>query len=443
MSDKVFLDIVNMSITGSFAILIIMLARLLLKKAPKVFSYTLWFVAFFRLLVPVSFESVLSILPFNTTPLSTDMLYIETPYVETGVKAIDSVINPVVATEVFGSNANVYQIFTFWGKIIWFIGVLAFCLYSIRSYSKLKKKLQSAVILRDNIYISQGVGTPFALGLRNPKIYLPSNLADAQEYVIAHEQTHLARRDNIAKILGYVVLILHWFNPLVWLAFKLFVTDMEMSCDESVIRNSKEDIRKEYSRSLLELSIEKSTLGVPMAFAEGNPKERIKNVMKSNTKKIIGFAGIGAVILIAVIAICLIPNRPQYATAKEIFAEIPAIPNPPAPHAEVRVSDSSADITNSEAYNQLLTLIDSIEINTQEAKKGPWISNDNGFDLVVAGTNAIILYRTDGTKHSIINFTEDFSKIWIETQAIPSYTYNVKDPAEVQKVLAAFLDSNS
>ena len=178
MSDKVFLDIVNMSITGSFAILIIILARLLLKKAPKVFSYALWFVAFFRLLVPVSFESVLSILPFNTTPLSTDMLYIETPYVETGIKAIDSVINPVVATEVFGSTANVYQIFTFWGKIIWLIGVLSFCLYSIRSYSKLKKKLQSAVLLRDNIYISQVICTPFALGLQNPKIYLPSNLAD-------------------------------------------------------------------------------------------------------------------------------------------------------------------------------------------------------------------------------------------------------------------------
>ncbi len=356
MSDKVFLDIVNMSITGSFAILIIMLARLLLKKAPKVFSYALWFVAFFRLLVPVSFESVLSILPFNTTPLSTDMLYIETPYVETGIKAIDSVINPVVATEVFDSTANVYQIFTFWGKIIWFIGVCAFCLYSIRSYSKLKKKLQSAVLLRDNIYISQVVGTPFALGLRNPKIYLPSNLADAQEYVIAHEQTHLARRDNLAKILGYVVLILHWFNPLVWLAFKLFVTDMEMSCDESVIRNSKEDIRKEYSRSLLELSIEKSTLGIPMAFAEGNPKERIKNVMKSNTKKIIGFAGLGAVILIVVIAICLIPNRPQYATAKQTITEINAIATPSATHAEIKTADGNKTITDSAYFNELLTL---------------------------------------------------------------------------------------
>ena len=435
MSDKVFLDIVNMSITGSFAILIIMLARLLLKKAPKVFSYALWFVAFFRLLVPVSFESVLSILPFNTTPLSTDMLYIETPYVETGIKAIDSVINPVVATEVFGSTANVYQIFTFWGKIIWFIGVFAFCLYSIRSYSRLKKKLQSAVLLRDNIYISQVISTPFALGLRNPKIYLPSNLADAQEYVIAHEQTHLARRDNLAKILGYVVLILHWFNPLVWLAFKLFVTDMEMSCDESVIRNSKEDIRKEYSRSLLELSIEKSTLGIPMAFAEGNPKERIENVMKSNTKKIIGFAGLGAVILIVVIAICLIPNRPQYATAKQTITEINAIATPSATHAEIKTADGNKTITDSAYFNELLTFVEGIEINTKEVKRGSWIDSEEN--------NKITFYRADNSMDSIISFTSDYSKIWIETSATISFTYSVKDPAEVQKGLAAFLGNNS
>lgn len=435
MSDKVFLDIVNMSITGSFAILIIILARLLLKKTPKVFSYALWFVAFFRLLVPVSFESVLSILPFNTTPLSTDMLYIETPYVETGIKAIDSVINPVVATEVFGSNANVYQIFTFWGKIIWFIGVFAFCLYSIRSYSKLKKKLQSAVLLRDNIYISQVISTPFALGLRNPKIYLPSNLTDAQEYVITHEQTHLAQRDNLAKILGYVVLILHWFNPLVWLAFKLFVTDMEMSCDESVIRNSKEDIRKEYSQSLLELSIEKSTLGVPMAFAEGNPKERIKNVMKSNTKKIIGFAGIGAVILIAVIAICLIPNRPQYATAKDAITGIPAIATQSATYAAIKTADGNTTITDSEGFNQLLNFIEGIEVNTKEVKRGSW--NDS------EGNNKITFYRADNSMDSVISFTSDYSKIWIETNATLSFTYSVKDPAEVQKGLAAFLGNNS
>ena len=194
MSDKIFLDVVNMSITGSFAMLIIILVRLLLRKAPKVFSYTLWFVAFFRLLVPFSFESVLSILPFNTMPLSTDMLYIETPCVETGIKVIDNVINPVVATEIFGSSINVYQAFTFCGKVIWYIGVFIFLLHTIRSYFILKEKLQSAVLLRDNIYITQTISTPFAIGLRNPKIYLPNNLASTQEYVIAHERAHLSQK---------------------------------------------------------------------------------------------------------------------------------------------------------------------------------------------------------------------------------------------------------
>ena len=384
MSDKIFLDVVNMSITGSFAILIIILVRLLLRKAPKVFSYTLWFVAFFRLLVPFSFESVLSILPFNTMPLSTDMLYIETPCVETGIKVIDNVINPVVATEIFGSSINVYQAFTFCGKIIWYIGVFIFLLHTIRSYFILKEKLQSAVLLRDNIYITQTISTPFAIGLRNPKIYLPNNLASTQEYVIAHERAHLSRHDNLAKVIGYAILVLHWFNPLVWIAFKLFVTDMEMSCDESVIRNSKEDIRKEYSRSLLELSIEKSTLGVPMAFAEGNPKERIKNVMKSNTKKIIGFAGLGAVILIVVIAICLIPNRPQYATAKDAITGIPAIATQSATYAAIKTADGNTTITDSEGFNQLLNFIEGIEVNTKEVKRGSW--NDS------EGNNKITFY---------------------------------------------------
>ena len=403
MSDKIFFDVVNMSITGSFAILIIILVRLLLRKAPKVFSYTLWFVAFFRLLVPFSFESVLSILPFNTMPLSTDMLYIETPCVETGIKAIDNVINPVVATEILGSSVNVYQAFTFCGKIIWYIGVFIFLLHSIRSYFKLKEKLQNAVLLRDNIYITQTISTPFAIGLRNPKIYLPNNLASTQEYVIAHEQAHLSRHDNLAKVIGYVILVLHWFNPLVWIAFKLFVTDMEMSCDESVIRKAKTDIRKEYSQSLLDLSIEKSTLGVPMAFAEGSPKERIINIMKSNTKKIIGFAGLGAVILIAVIAVCLIPNRPQYAAVKETITNIPAIATPSATYSEIKIADGSKNITDKVELDQLLTFIEGIEVNKKEVQKGSW---DNSED-----TNKITFYRSDNSMDSIISFTADYSKI--------------------------------
>lgn len=435
MSDKIFFDVVNMSITGSFAILIIILVRLLLRKAPKVFSYTLWFVAFFRLLVPFSFESVLSILPFNTMPLSTDMLYIETPCVETGIKVIDNVINPVVATEIFGSSINVYQAFTFCGKIIWYIGVFIFLLHTIRSYFKLKEKLQNAVLLRDNIYITQTISTPFAIGLRNPKIYLPSNLASTQEYVIAHEQAHLSRHDNLAKVIGYVILVLHWFNPLVWIAFKLFVTDMEMSCDESVIRKAKTDIRKEYSQSLLDLSIEKSTLGVPMAFAEGSPKERIINIMKSNTKKIIGFAGLGAVILIAVIAVCLIPNRPQYSTVKETITNIPAIATPSATYSEIKIADGSKTITDKAELDQLLTFIEGIEVNKKEVQKGSWDDSED--------TNKITFYRLDNSMDSIISFTADYSKIWIETNATSSFTYSVKDPVEVHNALAAFLNTEN
>lgn len=172
-----------------------------------------------------------------------------------------------------------------------------------------------------------------------------------------------------------------------------------------------------------------------MAFAEGNPKERIKNVMKSNTKKIIGFAGLGAVILIVVIAICLIPNRPQYATAKDAITGIPAIATQSATQAAIKTADGNTTITDSEGFNQLLNFIEGIEVNTKEVKRGSW--NDS------EGNNKITFYRADNSMDSVISFTSDYSKIWIETNATLSFTYSVKDPAEVQKGLAAFLGSNS
>lgn len=323
MSDKIFIDIVNMSLVGSFAIIITMIARLCLKKAPKIFSYALWAVAFSRLIIPFSFESFFSILPFNATPLSTDMLYIETPYVETGVKAIDNVLNPIVSSAVLDNTFNVYQATIFVGKVIWYSGVLILLIYSIVSYIRIKRVLDSSVHLRDNIFISEKIKIPFVAGFFNANIYLPKNFDNTQEYIILHEQTHIRRRDNILKIFAYAVLALHWFNPLVWIAFRLFVADMEMSCDESVIRKANTDIRKEYSQSLLNLSIQKQTVGTPIAFSEGNPKERIKNIM--NIKKTIGIVGVVSVILIAVIAICLIPNRPQFSTVSEVITNVPTI----------------------------------------------------------------------------------------------------------------------
>lgn len=172
-----------------------------------------------------------------------------------------------------------------------------------------------------------------------------------------------------------------------------------------------------------------------MAFAEGSPKERIINIMKSNTKKIIGFAGLGAVILIAVIAVCLIPNRPQYAAVKETITNIPAIATPSATYSEIKIADGSKNITDKVELDQLLTFIEGIEVNKKEVQKGSW---DNSED-----TNKITFYRSDNSMDSIISFTADYSKIWIETNATSSFTYSVKDPVEVHNALAAFLNTEN
>lgn len=431
MSDKIFIDIVNMSLVGSFAIIITMIARLCLKKAPKIFSYALWAVAFSRLIIPFSFESFFSILPFNATPLSTDMLYIETPYVETGVKAIDNVLNPIVSSAVLDNTFNVYQATIFVGKVIWYSGVLILLIYSIVSYIRIKRVLDSSVHLRDNIFISEKIKIPFVAGFFNANIYLPKNFDNTQEYIILHEQTHIRRRDNILKIFAYAVLALHWFNPLVWIAFRLFVADMEMSCDESVIRKANTDIRKEYSQSLLDLSIQKQTVGTPIAFSEGNPKERIKNIM--NIKKTIGIVGVVSVILIAVIAICLIPNRPQFSTVSEVITNVPTIRNSNVSSAKIKTEDGDIDVTDSDNLDHLLTFVESLEINKKE------ISRDRSEDR--DSTNTITFFRQDNTFDSSVNFNQDYSEMWISTNGTSSFTYKVKIPNEVKEQILEFISN--
>lgn len=428
MSDKIFIDILNMSLVGSFAIIITILARLCLKKAPKIFSYILWAIAFSRLIIPFSFESVFSILPFNTTPLSTDMLYIETPYVETGIQAIDNMLNPIVSSTIV-ENINIYQVAISVGKVIWYSGVLAFFIHSLISYIRLKKVLDSSVHLKDNIFISEKIKVPFVIGLLNARIYLPKSLQNMQEYIILHEQTHIRRHDNILKILAYTVLALHWFNPLVWIAFRLFVADMEMSCDESVIRKAKTDIRKEYSQSLLDLSIQKQTIGTPIAFSEGNPKERIKNIM--NIKKKIGIVGVVSVLLIAVIAVCLIPNRPKFSTVSEVIVNIPPVRNDNISYAQITTEDGDIDITDSDSLNYIITFVETLEINEKEINRD--CSEDRN------STNKITFYRSDDTFDSSINFNQDYSEIWISNNAKPSFTYKVKMPNEVKEQMLEFI----
>lgn len=301
----VFLQVLNMSLTASYVILFVLAARLLLKKAPKIFSYALWGIVLFRLICPFSFESLFSLLLINPEPIPSNITYAELPQINTGIDLFDSAVNPILSaqTAAQGASINPMQIWISIGQWAWFAGITVLLIYSIISLLCLRSKLIGAVKWQDNIYLADHIESPFVMGLLRPKIYLPSTLSEQEhEYIILHEQTHIKRLDHIVKIVAFLVLTVHWFNPLVWMAFFLCVKDMEMSCDESVMKGMDTDIRREYSASLLSLATgRKIVAGIPLAFGEGDTKSRIKNVM--NYKKPTFWIVIVA--LVAVLAVCI------------------------------------------------------------------------------------------------------------------------------------------
>lgn len=281
MLEKVFLQILNMSFTSGIVILLVLAVRLLLRKAPKIYSYALWGVALFRLVCPFSLESVLSLLPAKANPISQDIVYAAVPRIDTGIAIINDTINPALPLATPHASVNPLQIWISVGSIIWLAGITALLIYSIFTLVRLQRRLRSAEHLRDNIYLCKSLDTAFVLGILNPKIYLPADLPEVeQEYILLHEQTHIRRFDHVVRIAGFLVLCLHWFNPLVWAAFFISGRDMEMACDEAVIGKLGYEVKKEYSTSLLSLSTGKRIVGgTPLAFGEGDTKSRVKNVL--------------------------------------------------------------------------------------------------------------------------------------------------------------------
>lgn len=282
--DAIFLHVLNMSLTASYVILVVLIVRLLLKKAPKIFSYALWSAVLFRLICPFSFESFFSLTSMNVNPIPDNIMYVEIPQISTGINLIDSIVNPVLATQKAAPYASInpMQISILLGEFVWVFGVSILLVYSILSLARLRNKLIGAVKWHDNIYLVDYIATPFVMDIVQPRIYLPSTLSEReQKYIILHEQTHIRHFDHIVKIIGFFVLSVHWFNPLVWLAFVLCMKDMEMSCDEIVMKHLDTDIRCEYSASLLSLATgRKIVAGIPLAFGEGDTKSRVKNVLK-------------------------------------------------------------------------------------------------------------------------------------------------------------------
>ena len=307
---ELFLKIVNMSISASWVVIAVLTLRFCLKKAPKWVNVLLWGIVAVRMVFPFSIESVLSLIPSAET-ISPTVMMEQTPSVQTGVPALNHVINPVISssfTPAPGASANPLQIWIPVLAGIWLFGIAALFLYSAVSYWRLRRKVCEAVILRGNIYQSEKVCSPFVLGIIRPKIYLPYHMDSREmDHVIAHEQTHIRRKDHWWKPLGFLLLTTHWFNPLMWLSYILLCQDIELACDEKVIRKMSNEQRADYTQALVACSVDRRLItACPLAFGEIGVKERVKSVM--NYKKPAFWIVLASVIVCAVIAVCFLTN---------------------------------------------------------------------------------------------------------------------------------------
>lgn len=297
-----FLSLLNMTFTGTYVIFIVILARLALAKAPKSISYVLWSVVGFRLICPFSLTSLFSLIPFRSTPIPQDIAVQSAPHVESGITVIDRVVSGLLPAPAPHSSVNPLQVGLFIASRLWFLGFLAMLIYGIWSMQRLKQGLAHAKLALDGAYEVCNLKTPLVMGFLNPRIYLPSGLrGEERRYILLHEKTHVKRRDHIVKMFAYLILSLHWFNPLVWVAFALMSVDMEMSCDEKVLNKLGSDIKNEYSMSLVKMASEAQVWsGSPLAFGEGSMKKRVKNVLnfKKYSKAIMVISVVLAVFLI-------------------------------------------------------------------------------------------------------------------------------------------------
>ena len=307
---ELFLEIVNRSIAASWIVIAVLVLRLCLKKTPKWVNVLLWGIVAVRLIFPFSIESALSLIPSAET-VSPSIMMEQTPSVQTGVPALDQVINPVIDHSLSpapGASANPLQIWIPVLTVIWLLGVAALFLYSAVSYRRLRRRVCEAVILRDNIYQIENVCSPFVLGIIRPKIYLPYHMDKREmDHVIAHEQTHIRRRDHWWKPLGFLLLTVHWFNPLLWLGYILLCRDIELACDEKVIREMGSEQRADYTQALVSCSVSRRSIAAcPLAFGEVGIKERVKSVM--NYKKPAFWIVLASVVVCAVAAVCFLTD---------------------------------------------------------------------------------------------------------------------------------------
>lgn len=398
--EAVFIKVLNMSISAGWLILAVLLLRLLLKKAPKWISVMLWGIVGLRLVLPFSLQSVFSLIP-SAEVVSPSIGYAQHPEINSGVSVLDNAVNPTLGTSLAATpmnSVNPMQIVLFLGGIIWTVGIAILLLYGLISYLRLRRKVTEAIPYEKNTWLCDQVKTPFILGVFRPRIYLPSGLNEKETaYVLAHERAHLKRKDHLWKPLGFLLLTVYWFNPLVWVAYILLCRDIEAACDEKVISDMAMAEKKAYANALVSCSMQRRLILVcPLAFGEVGVKERVKGVL--NYKKPAFWIIVAALIACAVIAVCFLTNPKDdgpdlsflnYKNAISLIGQ-----NDAAPYANLYPEDSDGvqpGVADAKALAQFLE-------NTEWTKRRAPSSSPEprGYlEFVIEDDYRIIVYKTE------------------------------------------------
>lgn len=332
---NLFLTILLMSITASLVALAVMIARLCLRRAPKLFSYILWSAVAVRLLIPVSFSSDFSLLRLVQPQADAGGGYIgrvatlmevqKNPVVDAGIREISRMVHsafPAIAAP--ATSTSPLQLILTIGSAVWMAGAAVLLIRSIVSYLHLVSRLRTATLVQDNVYETDRIDTPFVCGFWKPKIYIPTGMSEHERsYIVLHEQTHIRRRDYLIKPFAFLLVILHWFNPLMWLSYSLMSKDMEMSCDERVVNKMGDRIKASYSTSLLNMSVGRSgaLTGSPLSFGENDVKARIKHIITYRKPSSWRMAAYTLVIAVLVVGCTANPKQPPMSSSLQRVAQ--------------------------------------------------------------------------------------------------------------------------
>ncbi len=315
--EQLFIGVLNNAITVSALIVAVIIVRALGKKMPKWIACTLWMIVAVKLVVPIQFESALSLMP-SGKPIPTNIAMETNPQINSGIGSFDKAVNPVIERSFLANpiaSVNPLQIVIHIAGAVWLAGVIVMLTYAVTTYMLIRKRVSTSVKIDSKVYECDDISDSFILGTISPKVYIPSSLSKgARQYILKHEFAHLSRYDHLWKPLGFLILSVYWFNPLCWIAYVLLCRDIEYACDEKVTENIENGEKAEYCRILLENSMpRKMVAACPLAFGGTDVKNRIKNVV--NYKKPAFWITLVSVMACAVVGVC-------FATSKSIGAEV-------------------------------------------------------------------------------------------------------------------------